>query len=353
MKIRALCTIGLALAALPAVAQVTGSGTTNYVPVWTSSSAIGNSKIYQSGSDIGIGNTAPAHTLDVTGSVNASVSYLVNGNTMIATPGSDTNSAIGVTSLVSVTSATQDTAVGFNALYKTTTGGGNTAVGYNSILYNTTGTYNAALGAFALQDVTGGNNTGLGYGALSYVTTGANNIGVGMDAGVSLTTGSNNIIIGNNGTSTDTDTIRLGVPGTQTKFFTAGVRGVTTGLSNAVDVVIDGNGQLGTVNSSIRFKEDVRDMGGASDGLMSLRPVTYRYKQAYADGSKPIDYGLIAEEVAKVYPDLVVSSADGQVLTVQYQKLTPMLLNEVQKQREIIQTLEKRLEALEAALQQR
>jgi hypothetical protein len=117
--------------------------------------------------------------------------------------------------------------------------------------------------------------------------------------------------------------------------------------------MIDSNGQLGTVNSSIRFKEDVHDMAAASEGLMRLRPVTYRYKEPYADGSKPIDYGLIAEEVADVYPDLVARDADGQIQTVQYQKLTPMLLNELQKehklleqQAETIQQLQKQLAAL-------
>ena len=130
-------------------------------------------------------------------------------------------------------------------------------------------------------------------------------------------------------------------------------------VSGGVPVYINSNGQLGTVNSSIRFKEDVHDMADASSAIFRLRPVTYRYKQAYADGSKPIDYGLIAEEVAEVYPDLVVKGADGQIQTVQYQKLTPMLLNEVQKQQaKILQLeeklaalplLEKRLAALEAA----
>jgi hypothetical protein len=98
-----------------------------------------------------------------------------------------------------------------------------------------------------------------------------------------------------------------------------------------VNVVVDGNGQLGTVSSSRRYKEDIADMGEASSELLELRPVTFRYKKAYADGSKPLDYGLIAEEVAEVYPDLVVRGKDGQVETVQYQKLTPMLLNELQK----------------------
>ncbi|MFZ1087443.1 MAG: tail fiber domain-containing protein, partial [Terracidiphilus sp.] len=135
------------------------------------------------------------------------------------------------------------------------------------------------------------------------------------------------------------------------------IRGTKTGSKNAVEVMIDSNGQLGTVNSSIRFKEDVHDMAAASEGLMRLRPVTYRYKQPYDDGTKPVDYGLIAEEVAEVYPDLVVKDADGQIQTVQYQKLTPMLLNEVQKehkqleeQEKTIQLLQKRLAALESAL---
>ena len=115
-------------------------------------------------------------------------------------------------------------------------------------------------------------------------------------------------------------------------------------------MVIDGNGQLGTINSSIRFKEDVRDMASASDGLFRLRPVTYRYKQAYADGSKPTDYGLIAEEVAEVYPDLVVKNTDGQIQTVQYQKLTPMLLNEVQKQHRQLEEQAKTIQELQKQL---
>src|SRR5262249_61907628 len=133
-----------------------------------------------------------------------------------------------------------------------------------------------------------------------------------------------------------------------------GVRGTIRGVANAVSVVIDSNGQRGTINSSRRYKEDIQDMGNASGGLMKLRPVTYRYSQPYADGSKPIDYGLIAEEVEAVYPDLVAHLADGQVETVQYHKINAMLLNEVQKQhalleqqREDIAALKARLEALE------
>jgi hypothetical protein len=115
-------------------------------------------------------------------------------------------------------------------------------------------------------------------------------------------------------------------------------------------VVIDSNGQLGTTSSSRRFKEDIEDMGAASRDLMRLRPVTCRYKQPFADGSKPIQYGLIAEEVAEVYPDLVAHSADGKIETVKYQVLDSMLLNELQRQQAEICRLEERLATLEAVL---
>jgi hypothetical protein len=121
-------------------------------------------------------------------------------------------------------------------------------------------------------------------------------------------------------------------------------------LNDAVPVMIDSNGQMGTITSSRRFKEDIRDMGGASEGLMHLRPVTFRYTKAFADGSKPMQYGLVAEEVGAVYPDLVVHSADGQIETVKYQMLDSMLLNEVQRQQKEIQSLQERLAKMEAVL---
>ena len=123
-------------------------------------------------------------------------------------------------------------------------------------------------------------------------------------------------------------------------------------------VVVDSNGNLGTVSSSRRYKEDIQDMRDASDGLLRLRPVTFRYKEPFGDGSKPVQYGLIAEEVAEVYPDLVARSADGQIETVKYQLLDSMLLNELQKQnttiaaqKEQIRSLEERLARVEAALE--
>jgi len=272
---------------------------------------------------------------------NASGNYALSNNTT----GSQ-NDASGYSALHSNTNGSQNTASGAYALYSNTAGTWNDASGYSALYSNTTGTFNMASGNNALLNNTTGNyNTAVGYAA-----------------GGQLTTGSNNIMIGNEGTSSDDHIIRIG--DVQTKTFIAGIQGITTGASNPVAVMIDINGQLGTVNSSRRFKEDIQDMGDASNSLMRLRPVTYRYKQPYADGSKPLDYGLIAEEVAEVYPDLVVTNKDGQVETVQYQKLTPMLLNELQKQNqheqqqddtikqqnEQIRKLEARLAAVEALL---
>ena len=132
----------------------------------------------------------------------------------------------------------------------------------------------------------------------------------------------------------------------QTRTFISGIRSVTTGAANAIPVVIDSNGQLGTVSSSIRFKEDVHDMADVSHRLLQLRPVTFRYTQAYRDGAKPIQYGLIAEEVADVFPELAVRGADGQVETVHYETLNVLLLNEFQKQAGRLEAIERQLNEL-------
>lgn len=282
------------------------------------------------------------------------------------------NTATGFESLRYNTTGHFNTAIGDSALFNNTTGYENTATGIFSLLANTTGNYNSACGAYALVEnttgsgntavgddallgnATGNGNIGIGEEALYTVTSGSNNIGIGFNAGAFLLVNeSDNIDIANFGASGDNGIIRIGSTA-QKAFYAAGIYGV--GVSDGVQVVVNSNGQLGIVNSSIRFKEDVHDMAAASDGLMRLRPVTYRYKQPYADGTKPVDYGLIAEEVAEVYPDLVARDSSGQIRTVQYQKLTPMLLNEVQKERKLleeqertIQLLEKRLTALEAA----
>jgi hypothetical protein len=130
----------------------------------------------------------------------------------------------------------------------------------------------------------------------------------------------------------------------------SGVSGIATGDNNAVPVVIDSNGQLGTLSSSRRFKTDIQDMGEASSGLLRLRPVTFRYKKPFANGSQPIQYGLIAEEVAEVYPDLVARSADGEIESVKYQVLDSMLLNELQRQEVEIRNLREQLNEMKAAM---
>ena len=384
-----------------------GSGTTNYIPLWTSSSALGNSAMYQTGQGIGIGTTKPQWELDVTGHINSSGGYLIGESLVLALPGpfsagnlsvgpdalaitsssSEENTAIGFQALQANTGGSFNTATGTAALWQNTSGSFNTATGEIALYANQTGRYNTAIGANALSSnvsgsyntaagylalytstaTQGGNtaygsealysnttaayNTAVGYQALVNNTTGANNIAIGVLAASDVSPGSNyNIHIGSSGYASDDGTIRIGTVGAQTSFFAAGVRGVTTGENNAVPVVIDSNGQLGTVSSSRRFKTDIQDMGGASSGLMRLRPVTFRYKKPFADGSKPVQYGLIAEEVAEVYPDLVARSADGEIETVKYQVLDSMLLNELQRQQAEIRSLQEQLNEIKAAV---
>ena len=260
------------------------------------------------------------------------------------------NLGVGVFALSSNTTGDGNTALGYQALTSNTTGGANTAFGTNSLLSNVGGISNTANGDGALYNNNGNYNSAVGNQALYSNSSGSSNIGIGYQAGYNLT-GSNNIDIGNVGVSSDSGIIRIGTVGTQTSFFVAGVNGVMT-TNSAVPVLIDTtNGQLGVTSSSRRYKEDIEDMGEASHALMDLRPVTYRYKQPYADGSKPIQYGLIAEEVAEVYPDLVAHTADGRIETVKYQVLDSMLLNEVQRQQTEIRGLEQQNRSLQERLE--
>ena len=148
-------------------------------------------------------------------------------------------------------------------------------------------------------------------------------------------------------------TIRIGNQSggaAHTATFIAGIRGTSTGVADAIAVLIDSAGQLGTVSSTRRVKEDIGDMGEASAALLQLRPVTFRYRQAMADGSKPLQYGLIAEEVAEVMPELVVYGADGQPQTVQYHVLPALLLNELQRQQAEVDRQAEELAALRELL---
>ncbi len=258
------------------------------------------------------------------------------------------NTASGASALFSNTTGGFNTASGTFALNSNTTGAFNTASGDAALLSNTTGNFNTAIGGNALNsNTTGFFNTASGANALDSNTTGSSNIALGEGAGDLLTTGDNNIDIGHRGLAAEADTIRIGTAGDQTRAFVAGIRGITTGVANGITVLIDSSGQLGTVSSSRRYKEDIADMGDASARLQALRPVTFRYKKPYADGGKPVQFGLIAEEVAEVFPELAVFNDEGQPETVKYHDLTPMLLNEVQKLRAEKDALEKRLEKLE------
>jgi hypothetical protein len=303
--------------------------------------------------NVGIGTATPGSTLDVAGDINFSGIMRFQGVPVLSVSPSggitDSNIAVGVGALTT-NSGFANTAIGAASLFMAT-GFGNTAVGMDTLTQNT-GIYNIAVGDATLE-----NNT-----------SGSNNIAVGRLAGVDVSgSGSNNILIGSLGSASDSGTIRIGsstsvdglcgICGPQTSFFAAGIRGVTTANNDAIPVFIDSAGQLGTVNSSRRYKEDIQDMGDASSGLLRLRPVTFRYQKPFADGTKPVQYGLIAEEVAEVYPDLVAYSAVGQIETVKYQVLDSMLLNEVQRQEKEIGDLkqqnrdfQERLARLEAAM---
>jgi hypothetical protein len=234
---------------------------------------------------------------------------------------------------------TNNTAVGFQALYSnqpgplnSVNGKNNTGVGMEALYSNTGGTGNTALGQQALSwNQTGNLNTALGRGA-GRTITGSNNIAIGADAGSGLETGNSNIHIGHTGYFYESNVMRLGDSAYQAKTYIAGIRGVTTSAANAIPVLIDANGQLGTASSSRRFKFDIADMDDTSSALMKLRPVTFRYRDDPSPGGPALQYGLIAEEVAEVLPELVARSADGRVETVMYQFLTPMLLNELHKQ---------------------
>jgi len=277
------------------------------------------------------------------------------------------NTAVGSEAMLnfegSVT-ASNNTAMGYSALAGGIGASGinNTAVGANSMYGSNLGTSNVvqagsgntAVGMDALGSLTTGiGNVAAGYGALQTCTSGNYNIAIGYWSGKNVGGGENNIYIGNVGVSGENNTIRI-ADNTYQRVFIDKIRGVTTGSATAVPVVIDSDGQLGTVNSSRSVKFDIADMADRTDGLMHLRPVTFRYL-AHGDEA-PLQYGLIAEEVAEVYPDIVARDEEGQANAILYQFLAPMLLNEVQLQRKTIGTLHEELMLLKqqvAALERR
>ena len=278
------------------------------------------------------------------------------GLNALAQHGGSGNTALGVSALQGNSGGVTNTAVGLLSLRSNATGNDNTAIGAISLGGNTTGFQNTATGRASLgANTTGNDNTGTGYGTLASNLTGNNNTAVGVDAlgnmtggrdntalgagaGAGLASGSYNILIYNLGTSTDNGVIRIG-SSNQTSTFIAGIRSATTGQPDAIPIVIDSNGQFGTVSSSRRVKRDIADLGDVTSTLMSLRPVQFRYS-AYGSDS-PLQYGLIAEEVAAAAPGLVARKANGEVETVYYDKVNAMLLSLVQKQQRTIEDLKR------------
>jgi Chaperone of endosialidase len=313
------------------------SGVDNTATGWT---ALGSNTI-------GSGNTANGVTAllsNTTGSDNTAfgVQALFSNKT------GNSNTATGVNALFSNTIGNRNTATGFRALLANKTGEGNTATGINALSSNTAGDNTATGGSALFSNTTGNRNTADGFQALYNNSTGSYNIAVGRNAGVKLTTGNNNIDIGNPGVPAEAATIRIGTTGTQTATYIAGINGVT--VANGVGVVVNSTGQLGTVTSSARFKEAIKPMDKASEAILALQPVTFRYKQEL-DPDKIPQFGLIAEEVEKVNSDLVVRDEDGKVNTVRYEAVNAMLLNEFLKEHRKVEDLQKQVAALTAGLQ--
>ncbi|MDT5122505.1 MAG: trimeric autotransporter adhesin [Acidobacteriota bacterium] len=287
----------------------------------------------------------------------------------------ENNSFVGYGAGNANTTGGRNSFVGYNAGLSNTTGISNSFVGYGAGSSNTTGSYNSFFGEVAgvfnstasynsifgyqagtnnttgennsffgtdagLSNSTGSNNSFFGFEAGISNMSGSNNTALGFTAGTNITTGSNNIEIGNNGNSGDANTIRIGTQGTQASTFIAGISSTTV---SGVNVLVTSSGQLGIASSSRIYKQDIQDMGNQSSRLMQLRPVTFRYKPEYLT-DRSLQYGLIAEEVEQVYPELVQYSQDGKAQAVRYQMLNTMLLNEMQKQQRRIQEQEAQLQ---------
>ena len=295
----------------------------------------------------------------VNGENNTAVGWLALANNTTGTQ----NTADGNNALYFNTTGSVNTASGWQALYSNTTGGNNTASGWNALFSNKGGSWNTANGLSALYYNTSGNhNTAVGDSALQSCTSGSYNVAIGDDAGGNLTTGSQNIDIYNQGVAGDNNTIRIGALGAQSSTFIAGIYGTTV---SGVAVQVNSSGQLGVLSSSQKFKTDIQSMGDTSDVLLALDPVTFKYKPGIDSSGMP-QFGLIAEQVEKVDPNLVVHDKEHGIYTVRYEAVNAMLLNEflkehktVQEQSTEIQTLEqqngslsRRLNELEATVKQ-
>jgi hypothetical protein len=315
---------------------------------------------------------------DTDGSFNTAVGALAlwsntfgNTNTAIGdsalflNTGGGANTATGVNALFSNTAGDQNTATGYAALANNTTGDDNTATGVSALAHNTIGGLNTAVGFFTLfSNTTGSSNTAVGYQALLGSSTGSGNTAVGDDAlvghngngntalgvfaGAGQSTGDNNIAIGYNvfGVAGESNTIRIGNTDI-TDTFISGINGTT--VASGAAVLVDSNDHLGTVTSSKRFKEEIRPMNKTSEAIFSLEPVTFRYKKEIDPEGKS-QFGLVAEDVEKVNPALVLPDKEGKPYTVRYDQVNAMLLNEFLKEHKKVEQQQIKIEKQQATI---
>jgi hypothetical protein len=250
------------------------------------------------------------------------------------------NTANGTFALFSNTEGNQNTAVGDNALFSNTEAGFNTATGHSALFSNTSGSSNTANGQSALFDnTTGDSNVAIGFIALSNNTGGSGNIALGAGAGFNVTSADNVICIGALGANVSN------------RCYIGHIRGATVGNGDGVNVIVDSDGQLGTSNSSRRFKKDIKPMDQTSEAILALKPVTFHYKNLDTKKAENTpQFGLIAEDVAEVNPDLVVRDADGEPFTVRYDAVNAMLLNEFLKEHKKVEEQSCKMREQEATI---
>jgi hypothetical protein len=267
---------------------------------------------------------------------------------------SNFNTAIGARALFLNTIGSSNTAIGSAALENNATGNFNVANGGFALFFNSTGNHNTAMGDSALDSNDAGNsNVAIGDSALNTNFAGNNNTAIGASA-LSGTTGSGNIAIGfqaGAAVGSSGNIIAIGSPGddVDNSCFIGNIRDVQTQNADAIAVVVDSAGQLGTASSSVRFKKEIKPMDSASEAILALKPVAFHYK---GDKTGTPQFGLIAEEVAKVNPDLVVHDKNGEIYTVRYDAVNAMLLNEFLKEHQKVEDQDRKLNAQQATIAQ-
>jgi hypothetical protein len=298
----------------------------------------------------GVNNTALGSTSLLHNNTGANNTAMGAGALTSNTIG-NANTAIGVGALVSNIDASGNTATGFLALNANQHSPGNTAYGF-AALQNNMAVNNTAMGAGALHlSFGGGNNTAVGFNALGSEVNGISNVAVGSGALANAIHGFNIAVGADAGSAVTTaiGVIAIGHSGADVggSCFIGNIRGVTTNIADAIPVVIDSFGQLGTLSSSQRFKKDIKPMEGTSGSVLDLKPVAFHYKN---DKSNIPQFGLIAEEVAQVNPDLVARDKNGEIYTVRYDAVNAMLLNEFLKEHRKVQEQEATIAELKSEM---